>query len=147
MKRLLVPVDFSEGTDRILSTVVTLARGLRAEVILLHVAPPEPEFISFEPGPPSVRAAVAREISAEHQKLHQLERGLKEQGIAVTALLVQGYTVEKILQEIERLRADLVIMGSHGHGVLRHLLLGSVSEGVVKRSPVPVLIVPTRSGK
>jgi nucleotide-binding universal stress UspA family protein len=119
-----------------------LARALGAEVFLLHVAPPEPEFITYEPGPPSVREAVAQEISDRHRKLHAIDRDLEKLGIRVTSLVIQGYTVEKILQEIDRLRIDLVVMGSHGHGALHHLLLGSVSEGVLRKTPCPVLIVP-----
>lgn len=142
MKRILVPVDLSEHTDAVVQTAVQLGRALGADITLLHVVYPEPDFISYEPGPPAVRKAVAREISAEHHKLHELERRLQADGISTTALLVQGFVTEKILQEIGRLNADLVVMGSHGHSTLHHLLLGSVSDAVLRKSPVPVLIVP-----
>jgi nucleotide-binding universal stress UspA family protein len=142
MERILIPVDFSSQTDSVVRVGGDLAKALGAEVYLLHVAPPEPEFITYEPGPPSVRDAVAHEISARHRKLHALDRNLEAQGIRVTSLVIQGYTVEKILQEIERRRIDLVVIGSRGHGAIRHLLLGSVSEGVLRKAPCPVLIVP-----
>lgn len=142
MKRILVPVDFSAMTDAVTGMGAALAQALGAELFLLHVAQPEPEFITYEPGPASVRQAVAREISEEHRKLHALDKQLEAKGLRVTSLVIQGYTVEKILQEIERLRIDLVIMGSHGHGALFHLLLGSVSEGVLRKAKCPVLIVP-----
>ncbi len=144
MKRILIPVDFSPCTEAVTRLGADLARAFGAELFLLHVAAPEPEFITYEPGPASVREAVAREISAEHRKLHDLDRALEAQGLKVTSLLIQGYTAEKILQEIDRLKIDLVVMGSHGHGALYHLLLGSVSEGVLRKSPVPVLVAPSR---
>lgn len=144
MKRILIPVDFSPITETVTRVGATLARAFGGEIFLIHVAPPEPEFVTYEPGPPSVREAVAREISAGHRKLHEIDRALEAEGLKVTSLLIQGYTVEKILQEIDRLKIDLVVMGSHGHGALYHLLLGSVSEGVLRKSPVPVLVVPSR---
>jgi nucleotide-binding universal stress UspA family protein len=61
-----------------------------------------------------------------------------------TALLVQGPTVETILEEATRLNADLIILGSHGRGAAIQLLVGSVSGGVLQKSKCPVLIVPTR---
>lgn len=144
MKRMLVPVDFSSTTDAVLDAAATLARSLKSELFLVHVARPEPEFITYEPGPASVRQAVAREITEEHHKLHELDHKLEGQGFKVTSLVIQGYTVEKILQEIDRLNIDLVVMGSHGHGALYHLLLGSVSEGVLRKAKCPVLIVPSK---
>lgn len=147
MKRILVPVDFSGITTPVLNAAETLARALGAELFLLHVARPEPEFISYEPGPASVRQAVAREISEEHRNLHALDRALESKGLTVTSLVIQGYTVEKILQELERLQIDLVVMGSHGHGALHHLLLGSVTEGVLRKATCPVLIIPMKQAQ
>ncbi len=146
MKRILIPVDFSASTERVVRTGAKIAHAFGAEVFLLHIAPPEPEFITYEPGPPSVRSAIAKDISAQHRKLQDLERALAHEGLAVKALLIQGYIVEKILKEIERLQVDLVVMGSHGHGALYHLLLGSATEGVLRKSPVPILIVPRARG-
>ncbi len=147
MKRILVPVDFSGVTDAVVGAAAGLARAFQAELILLHVAKPEPEFMTYEPGPPSVRSAVAREISEEHHRLHALARTLEAPGLRCTPLLIQGYTVEKILQEAGRLGSDLIVMGSHGHGALHHLLLGSVSEGVLRKADCPVLIVPAPAAR
>lgn len=142
MKRLLVPVDFSDVTARVLAAGITIARAFGAEVIVLHVAPPEPEFIGYEPGPQSVRDQVAHALHAEHKQLAELERQVVAQGLRCNALLVQGYPVEKILSEMQRQSADMLIMGSHGRGALRHLLVGSVTDGVLRQSACPVLVVP-----
>lgn len=142
MKKILVPVDFSNVTERVVEAAAELAGALHAELVLLHVAQPEPEFIGYEPGPASVRQAAARHMKDEHRQAHELDQRLEKRGLKVTSLVVQGYVVEKILKEVERLGIDLVVMGSHGHGALRHLLVGSVAEGVLRKSPCPVLIVP-----
>ena len=142
MKKILVPVDFSNVTDSTLQAAARLAGALKAELTLLHVAAPEPEFIGYETGPATVRQAVAHQLSAEHKHLQDLQHTLEANALQVTALLVQGYTVEKILAEAERLPADLIVMGSHGHGGLHHLLMGSVAEGVVRKARCPVVLVP-----
>jgi nucleotide-binding universal stress UspA family protein len=142
MKTILVPVDFSDATAPAVEQASRLAEAMSARLVLLHVAAPEPEFIGYDPGPPSVRQQVAEELTGEHRRLQALERSIEGRGLDVTALTVQGYPVEKILDEAGRRRADLIVMGSHGHGMLRTLLVGSVTEGVLRDATIPVLIVP-----
>lgn len=145
MKNILVPVDLSNVTDRVVEHARRLAQVTGSRLVLLHVAAAEPEFIGFEPGPPSVREAEARHLAAEHRQVQDLRRRLEGAGLQVTALLVQGYPVEKILQEAARVQAELVVMGSHGHGALHHLLVGSVTEGVLRKATCPVVVVPSRA--
>ena len=142
MKKILVPLDFSSVTDATLRTATRLAEALSAEVVLLHVAAPEPEFVGYEAGPASVREAVAHQLAAEHKRLQDLRQAMDLPHGRVKALAVQGYTVEKILDEAKRLPADLIIMWSHGHGGLHHLLMGSAAEGVLRKASCPVVLVP-----
>lgn len=143
MKTILVPVDFSDCAAKVLEVAAKTARAFNARLILLHVASPEPEFLGYEPGPQTVRDSVARELVEEHRMVRQMEQGLREQGLDVSALVIQGYPVEKVLDEAIRCKADLLIMGSHGHGTLRNLLVGSVTEGVLRKAGCPVLVVPS----
>jgi nucleotide-binding universal stress UspA family protein len=143
MKTILVPVDFSDVTPTLLKVAGDMAEVFRARVVLLHVAEPEPEFVGFEAGPVSVRNAVARDLRAEHQQLDHLGAPLRERGIEVVALQIQGSIIEKVLQEAQEQQADLIILGSHGHGALYHLLMGSVTEGVLKKAACPVMVVPS----
>ncbi len=144
MKTILVPVDFSDCMLALLETATSMATAFAAHVILLHVAAPEPEFIGYEPGPQTVRDSVARQFAAEHHRLHEEEKHLLAKGVETKALFVQGFPVEKIIHEAKRYDVDLIIMGSHGHGVWRHLLVGSVTEGVMRQVNCPVLVVPHR---
>jgi len=145
VKTILVAVDFSDATPPALNHAVILAAQFKCRVYLVHVAPPEPEFVGYKAGPQHVRDQVAHEIHKEHERLQILEQQMREKGVDAAALLIQGPTQEKILQEIERLEADLVIMGSHGHGAMRHLLVGSVTEGVLRKAPCPVMVIPCQS--
>lgn len=142
MKTLLVALDFSDALPGVVEAAAAMAKALSARMVLLHVAAPEPAFVGFEPGPQFVRDSVARELSGEHRRLQAIEKGLRERGLEVTALLVAGYPAGQIVHEAEKLEAGMIVMGSHGHGALRHLLVGSVTEGVLRQAQCPVLVVP-----
>ncbi|MGH8242867.1 MAG: universal stress protein [Steroidobacteraceae bacterium] len=141
---ILAAVDFSEVTECVVDTLKQVAARFSAHVWILHVAPPDPAFVGYEAGPQVVRDQVAVEHHERHRQLQQVADRLRSDGVDATALLVQGPTVAKILAEAERLQAALIVLGSHGQGALYDLLVGSVSEGVVRASRVPVLLVPAR---
>lgn len=141
MKTILVPIDFSDATDCVVDTAAAVAAAFGSRVILVHVAEPEPQFVGYDPGPMSVRVSVARDIHADQQRLEAVK---KKFGAAdVLALQVQGSTPEEVLRIAKEQGASLIVIGSHGHGALYHLLVGSVTTGILKGAPCPVLIVPS----
>lgn len=140
--KILAAVDFSPITEQVLQTLVQMAATLPAEVWLVHVAPPEPAFVGYEAGPDVVRGQVAAELHASHQKLQKLADRLRAGGVETTALQLQGKTVETVISEANKLPASLIVLGSHGHGAVYNMLVGSVAEGIVRESNVPVLLVP-----
>lgn len=142
MKTILVPVDFSDVTARVIAAAESLARAYSARLILLHISEPEPDFVGFEPGPMSVRTSVARDVQKEHRKLDQLRAGISPDLGEVLALHIQGPLVDKIIDEAAKQNADAIVMGSHGHGALFEFLVGSVTSGVLRASKVPVVVVP-----
>lgn len=142
MKTILAALDFSDVTDRVVEVASSLARVYGATLYLIHVEPPEPDFVGYEPGPQHVREMVAAGAIRHFKEEHTLRDRLREEGIDAHSLVIQGPAAEKILDEAERLDADLIAVGTHGHGAVYHILLGSVGEGVVKRAHCPVLVVP-----
>jgi nucleotide-binding universal stress UspA family protein len=140
---LLVSIDFSFVTEAQLDIVEKLASPDR-EIHLLHVTEPDPSFVGLAAGPEEVQEQVARELERRHGELEALADRLREKGLAVDALLVPGPTIQTILEQAEKLEADIIVMGSHGRGKLFDLVVGSVSAGVIRKSPVPVLVVPAR---
>jgi nucleotide-binding universal stress UspA family protein len=142
MERILVAVDFSDFTPELVRVAGELARAFGAELFLVHVEPTEPQFVGYEVGPQSVRDAVAERLRHQHRDLQALAEQLRTRGIRVTPLLIQGYAVEKLCEEASRLGAQLLVMGTHGHGRVHRLLLGSVGEGVLRRATCPVMFVP-----
>jgi nucleotide-binding universal stress UspA family protein len=140
--RILVPIDFSEITKTVIFEAKSLAEKLMAKIWLIHIAEPDPFFVGYEPGPQSVRDNLAKKFRNEHVQLQEEAKKLRHTNIDATALLIQGPTVKTIITESEKLKIDMIIMGSHGHGAILKLIVGSVSEGVLKEASCPVLIIP-----
>lgn len=143
-KNILAAVDFSDVTEAVLARAAELARALGAKLWIVHIANPEPEFLGYEVGPVYIRDNVAQQLRQQHQQLHRVQQDLGAQGLDVTALLVPGVPASKIVAEARRLEADAIVMGSHGHGALFNLLMGTVCHGVLRKAPCPVMVVPAR---
>ncbi len=140
--KLLVAVDFSETTELVMRVARRLAASLEAPVWLVHAAEPEPEFVGYDAGPDVVRDQVAKELREEHRKLQALADDLRGAGVEVTAMLVRGPTVETLLAEADKQGADMIVVGSHGRGMVGEMLLGSVSKGLIRQGKCPVTVVP-----
>jgi nucleotide-binding universal stress UspA family protein len=141
--KLVVGIDLSQATETVVEKAAELARALSAKIWLLHVADPEPDFVGFDASPAYDRDVRSRTFHAEHSRLQAIANKLRLDGLDATALLVQGPTAATILQEAVKLAADMVIVGSHGRGAIHRLLVGSVSEEVLRKAGCPVLIIPT----
>jgi nucleotide-binding universal stress UspA family protein len=141
---ILIALDLSDACSKIVDCARTLlVNAPSPKVWVVHVADPDPEFVGYEAGPQSVRDAVAHRFHQEHRSLQEWAEKLRAGQVDCTALLVQGSYAEAILREAEKLKADVIVVGSHGKGMARQLLLGSASEEVIRRSGIPVLVVPT----
>lgn len=141
--KILICLDLSDSTELILEKVEELCRPLKSKVWLLHNAMPEPETIEFKVDPIEARESLAKKFHHQHRQIQELAERFREAGIDATALLVHGNTVDTILVEAADLDVDLIVVGSHGHGAMYQLLVGSISEGILQRSSKPVLVVPT----
>lgn len=141
-KNVVGSVDFSEMSTLVVEHAAAYARALSAKVWLLHVAEPEPDFVGFDDDPQAVRRQVAERWRKRHRDLQEYAGELRARGLPATALLVQGPTVDTIVAEAERLQADLLVLAAHRHGALHKVLLGSVSEGVLREARCPLLILP-----
>ena len=78
----------------------------------------------------------------EQSKLTHWQDKIAQSGVKVTLHEPTGAVVEEVLNEADVVNADLIVMGTHGHGAMYNLLVGGVTKGVLKRSTRPVLLVP-----
>jgi nucleotide-binding universal stress UspA family protein len=142
LHRILVPTDFSKYSDVALNYAVALAEKFGAKLFLLHVvqdlalfipdavavappiAPPVEQFIA------AARDALERAVQANNLDRPGVEREVRE-----------GTPFFEIIRYAKEKEMDLIVMGTHGHTGLAHVLLGSVTERVVRKAPCPVLTV------
>jgi len=141
---VLVAVDVAPTAEIVLEKAAEQARLAGVPLYLLHVEPPEPDFAGYGPGPQQVRDNVAQDAIVHHRVMFAWAEKLRASGLDANALVIQGPTVEKILSESERLNARLLVAGCHGHGKMYHLLMGSTSEGLIRGTKRPILLVPVK---
>lgn len=147
-KRILVPTDFSELSAYAARCAKCLANVHGSEIHVVHVVVPPvlSETVALAPGveplptAPSLDAFVegAREGLASFIAAQFSDR-------AVTSEVLIGSAHGQICQYAERMGIDLIVIGSHGRGVVRRMFLGSVSKSVLEHSPCPVLMAPQRA--
>ncbi len=140
---ILVAIDLSSASQKILDKAKTLALALSAKVCLLHVIEGEPDFLEDEPDLQNSSDQGQQEFPQEHKDLQKEVDALRKSGIDTKGLLSQGSIVDVILQKSKQLEIDIIIVGTHGHGGVHHMIFGSVSEGVLRSTSCPVLVIPT----
>jgi nucleotide-binding universal stress UspA family protein len=144
--RILVAIDLKTGTDRLLAEAQRYGRALDAIVDIIHVAAPDPYFVGYikKDQVDSEREPNAKALRTEHQQTQAFGAMLRANGIRVgQALTVQGPILATILQEADKLSADLLMLGSHHHGALYHLWYGETAAYAAKQASCALLIVPT----
>lgn len=144
IREIVVPVDFSPCSKAALARASTIAEQSGATLHLLHAVPPIPYPAPVEFGVPT---AVTEEIEAGvRAKLGEWAAELEAAGRAVSQEIVLRPPVDAIEEAVRTRGADLVVMGTHGHTGLKHLLLGSVAERTLRTVPCPVLAVKEHDG-
>jgi len=151
--KILVPLDGSEHSLRALETAIQIAKKFDAGVTLIHVysvtvAPiimPEPTTLTPSGVPVVTPAEVSKMVEAAREVGNRIltdgEQKVKSETIQVDTVLKEGNTVQEITKVANEGKFDLIVMGVRGISRLRELLVGSVSEGVIKHSSCPVLVI------
>ena len=141
--RILCPIDFSPFSQRALARAVLVARWFEARITVLHVVLP-----SIWAGSPEAIASsdlLGDALLAQRQEaaslIDRLIASYRAEGVAFDPRIEDGDASRQITDAAWELAADLVVMGTHGHGGFQRLLLGSVTDKVLRRAPCPVLIV------
>ncbi len=145
MKHIVVAVDFSNATPGVVEHAVQLARAFDSEIQFFHVIEPEPSYTAYGFTPDEFPAMNAFQEEARRRATRKLDELLEKVRADVpraSSQLAEGSPLHSLLDHVKKSGADFVIVGSHGHGVIASLLLGSVAEGVVRKASVPTLVVP-----
>ena len=143
VRTILVPLDFSAHADGILEWASHLAEEHGSRLVLLHAHHLPVDFQQLEGTylPDDFWIQVKADAAAT---LERYAEDLRNRGLTVETVVREGYPVTVIEDEAAAVGADLIVIGTRGHGGLKHLLLGSIAERVVQKSPCPVLTVKDR---
>ena len=142
-KTIVVLLDFSEDSTNVLAHAKMLAKTFASNVVLMHGVPKHPTTLDVGPVSPVVlRDPTPEEWEMHKKRLLELCDTLAKEGFNATAAQVQDITGESVVIESKWLNADLIVLGSHHHGALHDLLMGSLSQQVLKHALCPVLVIP-----
>ncbi len=139
IKKILVPIDFSDYSKSSLKYAINFVKQFHAELFLIYVVEPviyPPDFSMGQIAIPSVDLDMDKRAAEELNKLAQKE--IPEE-IKVHNIVKTGKPFLEIIDTAAEEDIDLIIIASHGHTGVEHLLFGSTAEKVVRKAPCPVL--------
>ncbi len=151
-ERILVPLDGSSHSSEALRIAIQMAKMFNGRITLINVyAVGIRPIVMSEPTtltPPSVPIMAPADFSkvveaarrAGNTILVDGENKIRAEGVQVETLLKEGHTVQEILETAKEGQFDLIVMGARGVSKIREILLGSVSDGVIRNAPCPVLV-------
>jgi nucleotide-binding universal stress UspA family protein len=143
IRKILIPSDFSDGSERAVEYAELFARSFGAKILLVH---------AIEPFPYSATDSLTL---VDHSKalatiaaslLENQRKPLLKAGLEVRTRVLIGLPASEILRAAAKEKADLIVMGTHGRSGLGHLLVGSVAEKVVRMAKCPVMTVRGEKG-
>ena len=141
-RRIVHPTDFSPASGPAFRKALELAKADNATLAIVHVLPTLPMVADAY-----IAAAAYDEMLRGHRaqgdkSMERLVARARAAGVRATgAVIDDGGLADRIVRYAKRERADLIVMGTHGHGVLAKMLLGSVAERVIASAPCPVMTV------
>ncbi len=139
-KRLLVPIDFSDASVAALSTALDLAHSLDAEIRTIHVHQLQVPYV----GDGGFYVPEMDEDEVLEERRNELDTFIKQQGDSDINIMQEvrlGDPETEINEIADEYQVDMIVMGTHGRSGLSHLLMGSVTESVLRHTNVPVLVI------
>jgi nucleotide-binding universal stress UspA family protein len=143
LKRVLVPTDFSGSANHALLYGISFAREYKAELILLHVVETLSVGYASDLFPVPMAEVFAEIAGYAATELAKCAAQAKERGVDTREVVIQGKPAVEIVHYARENAIDMIVLGTHGRGVLDHALFGSTTERVVRKAPCPVLTCRT----
>ena len=140
MTRILVPISHAPGFEAVIDHACAFAKGTGGSLTLMHVFEPPNEMVGIVPG-----ATVAGELAADEASskdlLERADERVRAAGLPTPARILERASSPSAAILAHARDFDLVVMGTHGRKGIRRMLLGSVTEAVLRAAPCPVLTI------
>lgn len=142
MKTILLALDFSDVTPKLVTKAIEYANVFNAEIYIIHTE--TPSQYTFQPEMSGVVFShfISANKNSDLNALQLIEKQIASENIKVTSILLEGNPADTILETAKEKNTDLIIIGTHEHGAFCHILFGSTRESVIKQTKCPVLVVP-----
>jgi nucleotide-binding universal stress UspA family protein len=156
MKKVLISLDYNPTAKKVAEVGFSLAKAMKAEVILLHVLSNPVYYSSTDYSPimgftgyvglDPAKLDIAEELKKKSKQfLDKSKHHLGDESIQT--LVTDGDFAESILKTAKDLHADIIVMGSHSRKWLENIIMGSVTEEVLRHTSIPLFIIPTKQNK
>ena len=142
MAAIMLCVDFSRLTKRSVEVATDLGRALELPIHVVHVrtgSTATKHVVTSD----QYKRFRAKEVASDTQAFSTIVSAVEETGLPVTSHIARGDIVDVLVRQAQSVDARYIVMGSHGTGGMRHLVVGSVAGGVLKELDIPVLLVPS----
>lgn len=143
IRKILVPVDFSECSNKAVEYAKNLAKKFRASLIFVHSVYFQYHVTGAEYARYDYPLCVQEADKAAHEQMRELVRAYQVDGLEIEPLVATGHAGEQICSRARSHEADLIVTSTHGWTGFKHVLIGSTAEYVVRHASSPVLVVPT----
>jgi len=143
IQKVLIAMDYDETSQKVAEVGFSMAKAMNAETILLHVISEQPVYYSTYTYMRELRVDILGDLKKSTQEF--LDKSKKYLGDdSIKTVLKEGEIAETIMNTAKELKADVIVMGSHSRKWLENIILGSEAEEVLKKTTVPLFIIPTK---
>ena len=143
IQKVLIAMDYDETSQKVAEVGFSMAKAMNAETILLHVISEQSVYYSTYTYMRELRVDILGDLKISTQKF--LDKTKKYLGDdSIKTILKEGEIAETILKTAKELKVDVIVMGSHSRKWLENIILGSEAEDVLKKTTIPLFIIPTR---
>jgi nucleotide-binding universal stress UspA family protein len=143
IQKVLIAMDYDETSQKVAEVGFSMAKALHAETILLHVISEQPVYYSTYTYMRELRVDILGDLKKSTQAY--LDKSKKYLGDdTIQTVLKEGEIAETILNTAKELNADIIVMGSHSRKWLENIIIGSEAEAVLKKTTIPLFIIPTK---
>lgn len=140
IKTIVLTTDFSETSRKAVEPALTIARRCGAKIVLVHVADLLPPLI-VEYTAIDLVDLEKRQRAHAHEELARFGALHLGTDMAIESVVLLGVAHTEIVKLARERQADLIVMATHGRGLVTHLLMGSTTERVLRQAPCPVMVV------
>lgn len=153
MKKVLIALDYGHSTEKVAQLGYELASSMQAQAILLHVVSDVTYYSSLNYSPILGFESFSNLDIMQTQAVDDVKRAAEEflnkakqnlGGDDIKILVTEGDFADTIVKESEEMQADIIVMGTHSRTGIDKIIMGSVTEQVLKKSTIPVFVIPIR---